>query len=164
MCIRDRLYYGDREVVATTYDHLRRYVDYVESKARDGVLSSYTPTARNENWMFIGDWARPAKVAGRGFNMDGTPEREFFNNCYRALLWQQLQDYAATLGRADEVNRCKEHLAIIRPLIHNKFYNTEKGAYIFNNQSHLAMALYAQIPPAELRPKIMDSLLSLIHI
>jgi alpha-L-rhamnosidase len=108
--------------------------------------------------MFIGDWARPAASAGQGFNMDKKDEREFFNNSYRVLLWQQLQDFAQSIGRTDEAKRCGERLAVIRPLIHREFYQQDKGDYRFSSQSSLAMALYARIPPPELRAKILAQL------
>ena len=155
---RMHLYYGDRGTVEQMYDKLRKFVDYLESKTRDDILRSFTPTARVEAWMFIGDWARPAASAVNGFNMDKKDEREFFNNSYRVLLWQQLQDFATSLGRADEARRCGERLAIIRSLVHKEFYQQDKGDYLYSSQSSLAMALYARIPPPELRPKILAQL------
>jgi alpha-L-rhamnosidase len=155
---RMHLYYGDKCMVGQMYEKLRKYVDFLESKTRDDILRSYTPTTREEAWMFIGDWARPAATAGQGFNQDKKDEREFFNNSYRVLLWQQLQDFATSIGRADEARRCGERLAIIRPLVHKEFYQQDKGDYLYSSQSSLAMALYARIPPPELRPKILAQL------
>ncbi len=155
---RMQLYYGDRAIVEQMYDKLRKYVDFIESKTTNDILRSYTPTKRAESMMFIGDWARPAATAGQGFNMDKKDEREFFNNSYRVLLWQQLQDFATSLGRTDEARRCGERLAIIRPLVHKEFYQQDKGDYRYRSQSSLAMALYARIPPPELRPKILAQL------
>lgn len=153
-----QIYYGDHDMVAQMYPRLRKYVDFLESKTRDGILRSYTPTQRDASMMFIGDWARPQPAPGGGFNMDTKEEREFFNNCYRALLWQQLQDFAQSLGQADEAQCCREQLAKMRPLIHKTFYDSDKGAYQFSNESSLAMTLYARIPPPELRPKILAQL------
>ena len=158
------LYYGDKGIVEQMVDKLKKYVDFMESKTRDDILRSYTPTTREEGMMFIGDWARPAATAGQGFNMDNKNEREFFNNSYRVLLWQQLQDFAASIGRTDEARRCGERLAIIRPLVHKEFYQQDKGAYLYSSQSSLAMALYARIPPPELRPKIMAQLENMIVV
>jgi alpha-L-rhamnosidase len=155
---RMHLYYGDKGLVGQMYDKLRKYVDFLESKTRDDILRSYTPTEREEAMMFIGDWARPAASAGQGFNMDKKEEREFFNNSYRVLLWQQLLDFAQSIGRTDEARRCGERLAVIRPLVHKTFYQEDKGDYLFSSQSSLAMALYARIPPPELRPKILAQL------
>jgi alpha-L-rhamnosidase len=155
---RMHLYYGDIGIVEQTYDTLRKYVDYVESKTKDGILRAYSPTKGSIKWRFIGDWVRPTKELRGGFYFDTMEEREFFNNCYRALLWQQLQDYAEVLGRDDEYKRCREHLAKIRPLIHKTFYLPNKGTYTFSNQGSLTMALYADIPPQDLRPKILAKL------
>lgn len=152
------LYYGDKNIVDQMYERLRRYVDYIESKTQDGILRAYSPTEREILWMFIGDWVRPTKEPGSSFYFDTMEERELFNNCYRVLLWQQLQNYARISGREEEYKRCSEHLAIIRPLIHETFFMEDKGTYTFSNQGCLTMALYVQVPPAELRPKILAQL------
>jgi alpha-L-rhamnosidase len=151
------LYYGDQGIVEQMVGRLRKYVDFLESKTREDILRAYTPTGRKDI-MFIGDWARPPKSPGSGFNEDTKEEQEFFNNSYRVLLWQQLQDLAVSLGRTDEVRRCGERLATLRPLVHKTFYRPEKGAYLYSNQSSLAMALYARIPPPQLRAAIMAQL------
>jgi len=161
---RMHTHYGDLGTVEKMYDKLRRYVDYIETKTRDDILRSYTPTKRGEDWMFIGDWARPDAIAGQGFNMDKKDEREVFNNAYRVLLWQQLQDFARSIGREDEVKRCGDRLAVIRPRVHKAFYQEDKGVYYFSSQSSLAMVLYAHVPPPELRPKIMAQLEQLIVV
>jgi alpha-L-rhamnosidase len=161
---RMHLYYGDRGVVEQMVDKLRKYVAFLEGKTRDDILRSFTPTKRGEDWMFIGDWARPAATAGQGFNMDKKDEREFFNNSYRVLLWQQLQDFSMGIGRTDEARRCGERLSVIRPLVHKTFFQEDKGTYLYSSQSSLAMALYARIPPPELRPKIMAQLENMIVV
>jgi alpha-L-rhamnosidase len=69
-----------------------------------------------------------------------------------------LQDFATSIGRADEATRCRERLAIIRPLVHKEFYQQDKGDYRYRSQSSLAMALYARIPPPELRAKMLAQL------
>jgi alpha-L-rhamnosidase len=159
------LYYGDKLIVEQMYDRLRRYVDFVESKTRDGILRSYTPTRRSVGWMFIGDWARPYEdLTQTGFNMDEAPEREFFNNCYRVVLWEQLQCYADVLGRTEERERCRRHLAKIRPLIHKTYYLPDNGVYRFHNQSALAIALYARISPSHMRPQLLAKLEELIRV
>jgi alpha-L-rhamnosidase len=151
------LYYGDQGIVEQMVGRLSKYVDFLESKTREDILRAYTPTGRKDI-MFIGDWARPPKSPGSGFNEDTKEEQEFFNNSYRVLMWQQLQDLAVSLGRTDEVRRCGERLATLRPLVHKTFYRPEKGAYLYSNQSSLAMALYARIPPPQLRVAIMAQL------
>jgi len=75
-----------------------------------------------------------------------------------------LQDVATSIGRTDEATRCRERLAIIRPRVHKEFYQQDKGTYLYSSQSSLAMALYARIPPPELRPKIMAQLENMIVV
>jgi alpha-L-rhamnosidase len=157
---RMAFWYGDTDVVEQMYPQLKRYVEYIESKTKDDILRVFTPAGRKWQIMFIGDWAAPTEKPVTSFNQpkDDPTEWEFLNNSYRVLLWQQLADFARILGRNDEFLRCQKHIQKIRPLIHKEFFVPEKGTYIFSNQASLAMALYADIPPSQLRPKIMEQL------
>jgi alpha-L-rhamnosidase len=155
---RLHLYYGDHDLVVKMVEPLRRYVDFLESKTVDDILRSYSPTGKTAEWMFIGEWIRPLETPGPGFTWDTDEEREFFNNCYRVLLWQQLLSYAEALGQSEEAERCVDRLAVIRARIHEEFYKVEKGEYQFNNQSCLVMALAARIPPPELYTDVLAQL------
>jgi alpha-L-rhamnosidase len=77
---------------------------------------------------------------------------------------EQLQDFAMSTGRAAEAKRCGERLAALRPLVHKTFFQEAKGTYLYSSQSSLAMALYARIPPPELRSKIMAQLENMIVV
>jgi hypothetical protein len=77
---------------------------------------------------------------------------------------EQLQDFALITGRAAEAKRCGERLAALRPLVHKTFFQEAKGTYLYSSQSSLAMALYARIPPPELRSKIMAQLENMIVV
>ncbi|RKZ12185.1 hypothetical protein DRQ53_15115 [bacterium] len=153
-------WYGDTRIVEQMYPLLRKYVEYIESNTKEDILRVYSPTDRKWQMMFIGDWAAPTEKPLSSFNQpkDDPTEWEFLNNSYRVLLWRQLADFARILGRNDEYLRCHKHIQKIRPLIHKEFFMPEKGTYVFNNQACLAMALYAQIPPKDLRPEIMAQL------
>ena len=99
-----------------------------------------------------------------GFPNDTMTEKEFFNNCYRVILWDQLAGFAEKLGNTNEAQRCRARLAVIRPLIHNEFFDSATGTYRANRQAFLTIALLARIMPDELRPAILQQLVDNITV
>ena len=159
------LYFADKAVIERSYAALRKYVDYIETNTKDDILQYYNgynqkdPGTYDNIWQFLGDWNPPGKSPGENkFVFETMEQREFFNNCYRVLLWQDLANYAAALGNVEEQKRCEERLAVLRPLIHKTFFDPEKKTYRENRQAYLVIALQARIMPEELRPAIFKHL------
>ncbi len=155
------LYYGDRRAIAGAYGTLTKYLQHLESQTSRDLLRYFNPYAPNvqQEWYFLGDWTPPGPSADQhGFVFETGEQREFFNNCYRVLLWDQLALFAEALGKRDEAQLCRERLAVLRPLIHQNFYDSEKRTYKVNQQAYLTLALYAQVTPPELRPEIRRQL------
>jgi len=155
------LYYGDRRAVASAYGTLKKYLDHLESHAKDDLLRYFNPyrPGQYEQWYFLGDWTPPGPAADKhGFVFETAEQREFFNNCYRVLLWEQLARCADVLGDHVEGKRCRDRLAVLRPLIHKTYYDAQKQTYRVHRQAYLTIALLAQVMPPELRPAILKQL------
>jgi len=155
------LYYGDRRAVANAYGTLKKYVDHLESHTKGDILRYFNPykPGKYVGWYFLGDWTPPGPGPDKhGFVFESALQREFFNNCYRVLLWEQLAGYADVIGDTAEAKRCRDRLAELRPLIHETYYNFEEKTYQVNRQAYLTIALLARIMPPELRPAIFKQL------
>ena len=155
------LYFGDTRAIESAYPVLKKYVDHLESHTDKDILRYFNPynPGKYLEWYFLGDWNPPAESQDKhGFNMETPEQREFFNNCYRILLWQDLADFARRLGDTAEQKRCEERLAGLRPLVHKTFFDPEKNTYRVNRQAYLVIALRARIMPEELRPVIFKQL------
>jgi alpha-L-rhamnosidase len=155
------LYFGDTRAIESAYPVLKKYVDHLESHTDQDILRYFNPynPGKYLEWYFLGDWNPPAESQDKhGFNMETPEQREFFNNCYRILLWQDLADFARRLGDTAEQKRCEERLAVLRPLVHKTFFDPEKNTYRVNRQAYLVIALRARIMPEELRPVIFKQL------
>ena len=155
------LYYGDRRAVAKAYATLRKYLDHIESYTEGDMLRYFNPyqPGKYQKWYFLGDWTPPgAGPDEHGFVFESALQREFFNNCYRVLLWEQLGGYAETLGDKAEAKRCRDQLAVLRPLIHKTYYDADKKTYKVTRQAYLTIALLAGVVPPELRPAILRQL------
>jgi alpha-L-rhamnosidase len=149
---RHYLYYGDRSVLEENYDAVRRYVDYLESICKDGVLRKF-----GGQWDFIGDWVPP----GRGMdthNWPGADAAELFNNCYRINQMALLTQMAAALGRPDDVERYNKRLAEIRPIVHAAYYDTTKQQYVIDEQAYYIMPLMTGVVPEAERATILKKL------
>ena len=155
------LYYGDSRSIEVAYPVLRRYVDHLESHTENDILRYFNPYNPGQylEWYFLGDWNQPGASADtHDFVFESALQREFFNNCYRVLLWQDLADFAGRIGNTAEQKRCKDRLAVLRPHIHKAYFDPEKNSYRVSRQSYLVIALLARIMPDEMRPLIFKQL------
>jgi alpha-L-rhamnosidase len=154
------LYYGDCRAISSAYPTLKKYIDHLESHTERDILKYFNPYRPGyQEWYFLGDWTPPGASADQhGFVMGSKAHREFFNNCYRVMLWEQLAGFAEALGDQGEAQRCRDRLAVLRPLIHKTFYDVDKKTYQVNGQCELIIALYSRIVPEELRPEILKQL------
>ena len=152
------LYYDHQMVSASAYVSLKRYVDYVESHVKNDILRYYCPYGKNSMW-YLGDWVAPGTSENdHGFPAETRDEQEFFNNCYRVLLWQRLANFARVNKDLTEEMRCQEHLQKIRPLIHREWFDESAQNYRVNRQAYLAFALLTRVMPEDQRALIFQRL------
>jgi len=152
------LYYGDKRLLERSYEPMRRYVEFLESRCQDGILRAY-----GGKWDFIGDWVPP----GRGMDTNSWPSKpaqELFNNCYRLYLIEQLVKAAKVLGKTDESQRWQARLREVRPLIHNEFYDPANKQYVIDEQAYQLMPLMTGVVPAELQESVLKRLEELIQV
>jgi alpha-L-rhamnosidase len=152
MTWRHYLYYGDRRVLEENYETIRRYVDWLEGKCVNKVLRRY-----GDKWSFIGDWVAP----GRGMDTKNWPDTsaaELFNNGYRVYQWELLGKISAALGRTDEVERCRQKVEEIRPVIQAAFFDVANNRYVIDEQAYYLMPLMTGITPKAARPAVFKNL------
>ena len=149
---RHYLYYGDPRVVEENYDAIRRFVDNLESRSKDGVMRAY-----GGQWDFIGDWVPPERGMDTN-NWPGRPAAELFNNCYRIQQLEILKNMASVLGKKDEVERCEARLATARAAVHAAFFDKAVGNYGIDEQAYYVMPLLAGVTPETERPALLHKL------
>ncbi len=146
-------YYGDTTFLQTAYPSMKKYVDYLETKSREGILIHYGDPV----WGFIGDWVPP----GRGMDSQekvGETEKEVFNNCYKLYLYRILAECAEILGITREAEGFGTQCVILANQIHNRYYNTEKGTYANGEQPYLSFPLLLDVPPETERQRVLQNL------
>ncbi len=141
--------YGDTRLLAEHFYSMRRYVDYVESKSVDGLISEPA-------FNILGDWLEVDYV---------DPKSKRTPNVFAGnAAWFQCADLvsksAAVLDQPDVAKRYAELAERIRTAINAKWFDPAKDRYVFeDSQCGPAQALMLGIAPEASRPGVLNSLL-----
>ncbi len=135
-------YRGDTRALAEHYDRLKRYVDYLTSKAENHIVS-----------IGLGDWA-PANAR--------TPEKVTSTGYYYrdALIVSQA---AGLLGKTEEARKYADLALEIRDAFNREFYDARTGLYDGGTQTAMSCALYHGLVPPDQQRRVMDNLVAMIE-
>lgn len=135
------LYNGDTGILATHYDRMKRYVDYLQTKAKDEIVS-----------IGLGDWV-PAKTE--------TPVPVTSTGYYYADT-VIVSKAAKILGREADAKVYADRAEQIRQGYNKAFYKGD-GVYANGSQTALSCALYQGLAdPAEMK-KVTEKLVAAVH-
>lgn len=130
--------YGDKQLLASAYEPMKRWLDYLhKSVSEDGVLTQYTKASR-----FLGDWATP-----HGSEYGNTPAAKLFNNCVYAYNLKVFIETANILGKPEVAATYAARLENLQKSAHRHFFNDDTKTYIDGRQLAMAFPLYTGITP-----------------
>lgn len=131
--------YGDTRILATHFEKMRRYVDYLTTRAQDGIVS-----------IGLGDWVPPGKTAPTEVTSTG----------YYYADARIVARAAEVLG--DRATAARYHALAdrIRDAFNRKFLNVETGVYSNGTQTALATPLNWGLVPDSHRQKLVDLLVA----
>ena len=114
-------YRGDVRILAEHYENLKRYVDYLTRRSKNGIVG-----------IGLGDWC-PAK--------SGTPEKVTSTGYYYidAVIVSRI---AGIIGRQDDAVKYAQLAADIKTAFNRDFLNQQTKQYANGTQTALACALY----------------------
>lgn len=132
-------YRGDRRILEENYENMRRYVDYLTTRASNGIVK-----------IGLGDWA-PAHTK--------TPEAITSTGYYAcdALIVSQV---AALLGRKEDAAKYAALFASIRQAFNQAFFDPQTSKYGKGEQTALACALYQQLADPAHIPGVLSNLVA----
>jgi len=135
-------YCGDTRVLAEHYDRLKRYVDYLTSRAENHIVS-----------IGLGDWV-PAKSK--------TPEKVTSTGYYYrdALIVSKI---AAMLGKTEGARVYGELALKIRDAFNREFFDKDAGLYDGGTQTAMSCALTHGLVPPEDRARVLGKLVAMIE-
>jgi alpha-L-rhamnosidase len=131
--------YGDRRILDEYYEGVKKYVEYLRSRAPDHVLRFY----------HYGDWIAVEKTPG-----------EFVSAAYYYLDVELLRKMAESLGRSADAQAYAQLAGDIKEAINKEFFNPRAGEYANGTQTANALALYFGLVPADQRGRVMTSLVN----
>jgi alpha-L-rhamnosidase len=155
--------YGDRRILETALPVGRRWLGFLESHIKDGMLTRYA-----DHGYFLGEWVSPGPV----FEYAETDEALFFNNCAYAMTLDFLMKISRTLtpqaesgndALSPEWNAWKHRLDTLQRALHARWYHSDTGTYLNGDQVRTAFALYAGIVPDTLRSRVEAHLNDLLR-
>ncbi|RYG70814.1 hypothetical protein EON80_06755, partial [bacterium] len=132
-------YKGDVSVVQKHYPHLKRYLDYLTTRSKDGVVS-----------YGLGDWL-PAKTQT---NADITSTGYYYVD---AML---ISKAAKLLGNTADEKKYADLAASIRVAFNKKFYNEQTGIYGNGSITSLSCAIYQGLVEPQNKAKVLDNLVA----
>jgi alpha-L-rhamnosidase len=147
------LHYGDKRILEVSYPTIRKWLQFLETKMVDGILEPYISYGISyPQWNFLGDWVRP--YGGRA---DENTNR-FMNNCFHLYELRLSEKIAELLGKNEDALLYSEKAQALKKMLHERFLNASDNTYANGEQPYLALALFLDIVPAELRSKAMQTL------
>ena len=136
------LYYGDTGDFRRHYAGMKRYVDYLTGKARNGIVS-----------LGLNDWA-PYKTK---------TEAPITSTAYYYVDAKIVALAARVLGKEEDARHYAELAESIKTAFNRKFFQPATGVYDNGSQTALSCALYqGLVEPAD-QARVLDQLVEAVH-
>lgn len=144
-------WYGDTVVLKESYDMMRRYVNYLGTKAKDHIVSHGLG-----DWFDIGP-----NGSGSGYSVS-TPQGITGTAIYYYDLGILIKT-AGLLQQHDDVIRYSKLAAEVKQAFNQKFFDTQKQVYGTGSQTANAMALYMGLVPDEHKQPVLENIIANIR-
>jgi alpha-L-rhamnosidase len=118
--------YGDRRILQENYDGLKKYVEFLRSRAPDSVL----------RFNLNGDWIATVETPG-----------EVISDAYYFYDVTILSSIAGVLGKADDEQSYAHLAGQIKEAFNRSFFDAKSGQYAGGTQTANAMALFLGLVP-----------------
>jgi alpha-L-rhamnosidase len=141
------LSYGDRRVLDTQYDSMKKWVEYVRRRAGDDYIWS-------EDFTF-GDWL--AFATTRSDYPGATTGKDLIATAFYAHATDLLARSARVLGKTDDASQYAALLEKIKAAFQGEFVTAE-GRVGENTQTAYVLALQFDLLPERLRPRAAERL------
>jgi alpha-L-rhamnosidase len=128
---------GDRRILEENYEGLKKYVEFLHSRAPDNVL----------RFSYYGDWVALEKTPGS--------EVSDFYYYYDALLLSRM---AAVLGNSADAATYGERAAQIKDAFNKEFLDEKTGNYTTGSQTANALPLFLDMVPRDRRGMVAGNL------
>jgi alpha-L-rhamnosidase len=129
--------YGDRRILEENYDGLKRYVEFLRTRAPDNVL----------RYSYYGDWV----------SLENTPG-ELVSDFYYYYDTLLLAKISTVLGNSADAASYSQLATEIKDAFNKEFFDPKTGNYAGGTQTANALPLFLDMTPKDLRRKVSDNL------
>ena len=136
------LYYGDTEIFRRHYDGMKRYVDYLTTRAKDGIVQ-----------IGLNDWA-PWKTKTAAAITD---------TAYYYVDARIVALAAELLGQNDDLRKYLALATSIREAFNQKFYHADTSLYDNGSQTALSCALCQGLVEPENQARVLARLVAAVE-
>ncbi len=138
-------WYGDTDLFANHYPAMKSYIEYLDTRADDGIVA-----------YGLGDWydIGPGFPGVAQLTSNGLTATAIYY--YDTLI---LSKMAEVLGNKEDAAYYLQHSENIRAAFNRTFYHADRGYYDRNSQTANAMPLYVGLVEEQNRGKVLQSLI-----
>ncbi len=129
--------YGDKRILQENYDGLKKYEEFLRTRAKDNVL----------RYSYYGDWIAIKHTPGA-----------LVSDSYFYYDTRILSDVAKILGNTGDAETYAALAGQIKDAFNKAFFNAETGEYANGTQTAQAMPLFLDLVPEKERGGVMGKL------
>ncbi len=130
-------YYGDKRILEDHYEGIKKYVEFLRSRAEDGLVK----------FSHYGDWVAVEKPPG-----------SIVSSFYYYYDVQILSEMAAVLGKETEAKTYRDLAARIKTAFHQEYFDPKTGSYANGTQTANALPLFLDMVPKSVRGAVWGNL------
>jgi len=135
-------FYGDRRLLETMYEPIRRYIDRTDRLSPDGICD-----------LGLADW----------ISFQASTPQKFTTTIYYYRIVSILAKTAKLLGKTDDFEKYSLLAEKIKSAFNEKYLNRETAIYEQGTQTEMSTALIYGLTPDSLRQRVADNLASRIR-
>ncbi len=129
--------YGDRRILQENYEGLKKYEEFLQSRAQGNVL----------RYSYYGDWVAVVPTPGA-----------LVSDAYYYRDTEVLANIAKILGKTEDAESYAKLAGVIKDAFNKTFFNATTGKYANGSQTAQAMALAMGLVPAQDRGEVNGDL------
>jgi alpha-L-rhamnosidase len=148
--------FGDKQIIADHYDSAKRWIDYMLTFAKDGILD------RDQ----YGDWCVPPEDPKLIHSKDPAraTDKSLLATSYFCYDLALMERYAQMLGKTEDADRFQDLAEDMKAAFNKKFLNREKGHYDNGSQTSSVLPLYFDLVPDDMRERVFEHLVNKITV
>lgn len=150
------LNYADRTLIDRHYDAMCRWMGYVESYMREGLLTRW-PDTPYRDW-YLGDWLAPW-----GVDTGNEASVALVNNCFVSDCYAKMAQMARLTGHDADAARFEAAHGALNRRIHERFYDPQRQSYAAGSQLDRIYPMLVGATPDSLRGAVSERLLEYTH-